>query len=137
MCSPDYLNGEAELDLAKLVQYTLITQLHGSGLGLVINHWLDDNNVTIEQSLNCSSLSAIASLTRSGVGISYLPRRIFDAFVTSGQLNIIRSRPTLPKVAYVLLYKKARADRFLRFIASLATDSCDFSSASSSYFSQC
>jgi DNA-binding transcriptional LysR family regulator len=134
MCSPSYLDGVTESSLKALAQYTIIEQLHASsGLGDIVQKWLSDHRVKFENTLSSSSLTALSSLTLSGLGISYLPRRVFDYLTASGQLKIIRSKPALPRIPYVLIYKKAKADEFLRFIASLATDSCDFSRAHPAY----
>ncbi|MBK3812866.1 LysR family transcriptional regulator [Paraburkholderia aspalathi] len=134
MCSPAYLDRTEELSLRELSNHTIIVQLHASGLGDMIGRWLQDNRVKIENTLSSSSLTAIASLTLSGLGISYLPRRIFDNLVSAGQLRLIRSSPPLPRAPYVMMYKKANADDFLRHVASLASDLCDFTRTAPAYF---
>lgn len=134
MCSPAYFDDAEELPLRELCKHTLIVQLYGSGLGDLIGRWLQENRITIEKKLPSSSLTAIASLTLSGLGISYLPRRIFDNLVADGQLKQIRSDPPLPRAPYVVMYKKANADDFLRYVASLASDLCDFTRTAPSYF---
>jgi DNA-binding transcriptional LysR family regulator len=135
MCSPGYLESPTELPLRDLCQHTIIVQLYASGLGDMIGRWLQDNRVKIENTLSSSSLTAIASLTLSGLGISYLPKRIFDNLVSAGQLRLIRSTPPLPRAPYVMMYKKAHADDFLRYVGSLATDLCDFTRTAPAYFS--
>lgn len=134
MCSPGYLDGVDEIPLKELCTYTLIVQLHASGLGDMIGRWLQDHRANIENALSSSSLTAIASLTLSGLGISYLPRRIFDNLIATGQLRVIRSTPPLPRAPYVIMYKKARADDFLRYVASLASDLCNFTRTAPAYF---
>lgn len=135
MCSPGYLDGVDELPLKELCAHTIIVQLYASGLGDMIGRWLQDNRANIENSLSSSSLTAIASLTLSGLGISYLPRRIFDNLISSGQLRVIRSVPPLPRAPYVMMYKKSQADDFLRYVASLASDLCNFTRTAPAYFS--
>jgi len=129
MCSPAYLDGVDDLPLRELAEYTIIVQLHASGLGDMVGRWLKENNVQIEDSLSSSNLAALASLTLSGLGISYLPRRMFDPVIASGQLKVIHSTPALPRVPYSMLYDRSTADDFIRFVTSLATDTCDFSRA--------
>jgi len=133
MCSPGYLDDVSELPLAELAQYTVIEQLHASGLGDMVGRWLQDNHVKIENSLSSSNLTAIASLTLGGLGISYLPRKIFENLISSGQLRVIRSVPPIPRAPYALVYKKSNVDEFMRYVASLTNDICDFSRAVSSY----
>jgi DNA-binding transcriptional LysR family regulator len=134
LCSPGYLGDPAPLPLQELGRYTIIVQRHASGLGDLVRRWLEDNGVAVENSLSSSSLTAIASMTLAGLGISYLPRRISDPLIASGQLRIIHSEPALPRMPYVVLYKKAKADDFMRFVASLATDTCDFSRTMPGFF---
>jgi DNA-binding transcriptional LysR family regulator len=129
ICSPSYLDGVDDIALRDLARYTIIVQLHASGLGDMIDRWLKDNHVHIEHSLSSSNLTALASLTLSGLGISYLPRRMFEPLLGSGQLRVIRSTPALPRVPYVMIYDKSNTDDFLRFVASVATETCDFARA--------
>ncbi|MEI2416521.1 LysR family transcriptional regulator [Orrella sp. JC864] len=134
LCSPSYLDGVDRLALKALAQYTIIEQKHESGLGNLIDHWLDAQQVRFRNTLASSSLTASASLTLAGVGICYLPRRLFEPDIQSGQLRVIRSTPPVPRIPYVALYEKARADELLRYVASMATETCDFSGAMPRYF---
>lgn len=135
VCSPSYLADVERLPLKAMAQYTIIEQSHASGLGNMIGHWLSDHNVKFQNTLASSNLTASASLTLSGVGICYLPRRIFDDMISMGQLRVIRSTPAIPRVPYVLLYEKSKADDFLRFVTAVATDTCDFTRTMPAYFS--
>jgi len=134
MCSPAYCDETGEIPLKHLSKYTIIVQLYASGLGDMVGRWLMDNRVNIKETLSSSSLTAIASLTLSGLGISYLPRRIFDNLISSGQLRVIRTSPPIPRAPYVLMYKKSHADDFLRYVASMASDVCDFTRSAPAYF---
>ena len=70
-----------------------------------------------------------------GDGISYLPKRIFETLTLTGQLQIIKTTPAIPRIPYVLMYRKGTADDFLRFVTSAATDTCDFTRMLPGYFS--
>ena len=100
-----------------------------------MKRWLSDNQVNIVGALSSSNLTAIASLTLSGMGISYLPKRIFETLTLTGQLQIIKTTPAIPRIPYVLMYRKGTADDFLRFVTSAATDTCDFTRMLPGYFS--
>ena len=134
MCSPSYLPGKTSMALRDLQKYTIIAQLHGSGLGEIMKRWLSENQVRIKNGLPSSNLTAIASLTISGMGISYLPRRIFETAVQSGQLQVIKTTPAIPRIPYVLMYRKGATDELLRFVVSVVTDTCDFARMLPSYF---
>jgi DNA-binding transcriptional LysR family regulator len=135
MCSPTYLPGVASIKLRELKDYTIIAQLHGSGLGQIMQRWLSDNQVNLDGAVSSSNLTAVASLTLSGIGISYLPKRIFESLAQTGQLQIIKTTPAIPRIPYVLMYRKGTADDFLRFVASVATETCDFTRMLPGYFS--
>ena len=135
MCSPSYLADVTSMKLKKLQEYTIIAQLHGSGLGQIMSRWLSDNQVNISGTLSSSNLTAIVSLTLSGMGISYLPRGIFETLIQTSQLQIIKTTPAIPRIPYVLMYRKGGADEFLRFVTSVVTDTCDFTRMLPGYFS--
>lgn len=135
MCSPSYLKENATIPLKQLTSYTIIGQLTGSGLGMTITRWLNDNGVSFDSTLSSSNLTALASLTMSGMGISYLPRRIFEPNIASGQLSVVTTTPAIPRIPYVIVTQKGNVDDFLRFVISVATDTCDFSRPLPSYFS--
>ncbi|MFS8980037.1 LysR family transcriptional regulator [Cupriavidus necator] len=126
LCSPSYDVGVDELDLRQLGEFTIIEQSSASGLGQLVSRWLREHNVVLNKIVSSSNLTASASLTFSGVGISYLPRRIFDDAIADNQLMVLHSRPALPRVPYVAAYDKSKANDFLRFIANVATETCDF-----------
>ncbi|WP_093242941.1 LysR family transcriptional regulator [Variovorax sp. EL159] len=134
MCSPSYLPEQTSMKLQELQNFTIISQLHGSGLGQIMKRWLSENQVSTEGGLSSSNLTAIASLTLSGMGISYLPRKIFDDVVQSGQLQIIKTTPAIPRIPYALMYRKGAADELLRFVTSVVTDTCDFARMLPGYF---
>jgi DNA-binding transcriptional LysR family regulator len=134
MCSPSYLPEQTSMKLKELQNFTIISQLHGSGLGQIMKRWLSENQVSTEGGLSSSNLTAIASLTLSGMGISYLPRKIFDDVVQSGQLQIIKTTPAIPRIPYALMYRKGAADELLRFVTSVVTDTCDFARMLPGYF---
>ena len=123
------------MKLRELKDYTIIAQLHGSGLGQIMKRWLSDNQVNIDGELSSSNLTAIASLTLAGMGISYLPKKIFESLISTGQLQSIKTTPAIPLIPYVLMYRKGTADDFLRFVTSVATDTCDFTRMLPGYFS--
>jgi len=134
MCSPTYLSDVGSMKLQELQNYTIIAQLHGSGLGQIMSRWLSDNQANIGGTLSSSNLTAIVSLTLSGMGISYLPRGIFESLIQAGQLQVIKTTPAIPRIPYVLMYRKGTADEFLRFVTSVVTDTCDFTRMLPGYF---
>ncbi|WP_144630785.1 LysR family transcriptional regulator [Bordetella genomosp. 13] len=135
ICSPAYLDDDEQLPLKTLAGYTIIEQRHESGLGALVDQWLDAQQVRFTHTLSSSSLTASASLTLAGLGICYLPRRLFEQDLQAGHLRIIRSKPSMPHIPYAVLYAKAHADDLLRYVATMATEECDFSRPMPAYFS--
>lgn len=127
MCSPQYLNIDKAIPINEFENYTVIVQENASGLGNLVGRWLTENRTKIKRSITSSNLTVLASLVLSGVGITYLPRRIFEHAVDSGELLIVESIPPLPKIPYVVLSKKAQQDEFLCFVTSIASETCNFS----------
>jgi len=72
MCSPAYLGDVDALPLRELARYTIIVQLHASGLGDMVDRWLKDNHVQIENSLSSSNLTALANSLKKNTGTEVL-----------------------------------------------------------------
>lgn len=134
MCSPSYLPDVDTLPLKELARYTVIEQSNASGLGTMMSHWLERQHVRFERTVSSSNLTAAAALTISGLGICYLPQGIFEDSIDAAKLKVIRSTPAIPRMPYVLMFDKSRADVFVQFVSSIATETCDFTRASPSYF---
>jgi DNA-binding transcriptional LysR family regulator len=134
MCSPSYLPDVDTLPLKQLARYTVIEQSNASGLGTMMSYWLKRQHVKFERTVSSSNLTAAAALTMSGVGICYLPHGIFEDSIDTFKLKVIRSTPAIPRIPYVLMFDKSRADVFVQFVSSIATEMCDFTRASPSYF---
>lgn len=130
MCRPGHLETDKPLPLEDLANYTMIDQVHGSGLGDILRRWLGDRRVNVSNTLASSSLSAVAALTIAGHGISYLPRRMFDPLITSGRLRILDTKPKIPRIPYVIMFKKSRGDETISSVTSVITDACDFTRSS-------
>jgi DNA-binding transcriptional LysR family regulator len=129
LCSPEYIPDVDKMPLQSLAQYTVIEQSYSSGLGDLMGHWLQEQDAPLHNTLAASSLSAAASLTLAGVGLCYLPRRMFDHFIQSERLRVIRSTPAIPRIPYVAHYQKAQADELLKYVTAVATETCDFTSS--------
>jgi DNA-binding transcriptional LysR family regulator len=126
LCSPSYASHLTRIPLSALKDYTIIAQRHGSGLGDLIVRWLESNHVSLGNAISTSSLAAQTSLTLSGLGISYLPRKASDVLIANGTLKQIETSPPLPKIPYCVMYPKGKADDFLRFVMAIASETCDF-----------
>jgi DNA-binding transcriptional LysR family regulator len=83
-------------------------------------HWLGATPGRRPRVDTCNSMSVIASLTASGLGISLLPPDCYRAEIASGRLRILDTRPAVPEVEFSAVYSKRRLQTIPRLVAELA-----------------
>lgn len=127
MCAPELVEGDGEMQLQELAQFTVMTQGSSSGTGLVYERWLAEQGVHLPRLITSHNLLVQVGLTISGIGISYLPRQCLSQLVERGALKVIQTRPRLPQVRYGALYRTDRRQGINPRIAELAGLCCDFS----------
>lgn len=126
MARPGLLKSKRTLDVIDLAQFTLLVQGSRSGSGLFYGSWFKSLGASFEHTITTDSLVALVGLTMAGVGISYLPRGCFMPMVSEGKLAIVKAKPALPPVPYVVLRRKEPIGRSASSIIELARNSCDF-----------
>jgi hypothetical protein len=57
-----------------------------------------------------------------------LPKSCLNYMLTAGALRIVKTRPALPPIRYVALYRAEHAHSLSNQIAQLAQQCCDFGS---------
>lgn len=127
MAKPGLADANEPLQLTELAKYPILTQGERSGSGLYINKWLRNQGMVFPRSLSSDSLTALLGLAIAGIGISYVPQQCFQPIVEEGKLVIIPTRPALPPVPYVAMYRNDRPAAITAAIADLAVQVCDFS----------
>ncbi|PKU25507.1 LysR family transcriptional regulator [Telmatospirillum siberiense] len=127
MCTPGLIDGRREMSLADLSRYPLLTQGEASGTGKFYMGWLRANGLGPEHVISSDNLIAQIGLTVSGLGISYLPRGCLGHLVERGVLQVVKTVPSLPPVAYVSLYRSDRVRGINREISQMTEICCDFS----------
>ena len=98
-----------------------------SGSGLIYRRWLERQGVVIGRSLTSNSLMALLGLTVSGLGVSYLPVGVARPMLESGRLRTVPTRPALPPVPYVAMYRNDGLAPHDTFIVEEARRCCAFS----------
>jgi DNA-binding transcriptional LysR family regulator len=77
--------------------------------------------------MSTDSMMAAIGFIVAGIGVGYLPRHCFRPLVREGKLVIVPTRPALPPVPYVAMYRGDGPTAFLSGVAALARKVCDFS----------
>jgi len=126
MCKPGLFGRKKTMHLQELVTTRLLIQGALSGTGSEYSRWMKSQNVQPENILVCNNLIALLALTVSGLGVSYLPRGCMLHMTSSGMLEAIDVKPSLPEVKYVALCKKEQRSSLIASIIKLAQESCDF-----------
>ncbi len=114
------------LDVADLASFTLLVQGSRSGSGLFYSSWFKSQGAIFSHTITTDSLVALVGLTMAGVGISYLPHDCFMDMVKEGKMAVVKTKPKLPAVPYVILRQKEPMTRSMSAVIELMRSSCDF-----------
>ena len=71
----------------------------------------------------CNSMIALAELASAGLGVAYLPREYFSAYIRSNELCAVQTNLALPPLEYVAVHAN---NAISRHIAELARQQCHF-----------
>lgn len=115
-----------KLTLAEVAEFTVLTQGSHSGTGLIYERWFSQHGARMRNPLVSDYLLAQVGLTLAGVGVSYLPRHCLDFLVRRQMLQVLATKPGLPRVQYSALYRSDRHASLNETVAALAKDTCNF-----------
>ncbi|GAB3626872.1 LysR family transcriptional regulator [Pandoraea terrae] len=127
LCVPGMAPTARSIPLSEIAQFPMLTQGNLSGTGMTYGRFLVEHGVSVPKVFASNNLLAQIGLTLSGMGVSYLPKACLNYLVTDGSLQEIRTRPALPPIEYVALYRADHAYSLNAEIAKLAAEHCDFS----------
>ncbi len=126
MCKPGMLDARKTYRLHELATHRLLVQGEKSGTGLLYASWFKALGFQPANVISSSNLVALIGMTVSGLGVSYLPRKCLDPMITTGMLDVIRTTPAPPDVAYVAIFKGGQTSTLVSSIIMLAQECCDF-----------
>ncbi|MDF3834797.1 LysR family transcriptional regulator [Cupriavidus basilensis] len=129
VCAPGLMQGTSRIPVAKLGEYTLLTQGSLSGSGILIGEWLRRHGVVPKSTIPSNSIVALVGIAASGLGVAYLPQSVIRNFLEAGHLVQLNVTPRLPKIHYVTMIRSDLAMPFLRSVVELAKRTCDFEHA--------
>ncbi len=129
MCRPGLVQPPAPgrpVRLHDLAAHRLLVQGNASGTGRIYDAWMRERGVEPADTLVVSNLIALAGLTISGLGVSYLPRHCLAPLVAAGMLAEIDVQPPLPPVPYVAMVRGDQRSALVGSVIMLAQSCCDF-----------
>lgn len=124
-CAPELVDSTRAFSLEDISQHTLLAQGNLSGSGLLIGQWLATHHAHPRAHIPSSSLVALVGLTVSGLGVTYLPYTVADAYLASGQLVELNVTPKLPVTPYVAQVRADACSPFHRRILELMVSHCN------------
>ncbi|WP_348705179.1 LysR family transcriptional regulator [Acidovorax soli] len=128
MCKPGLVRKQGPLSVQELASHTLLMQGDTSGLGVIMDHWLNENLVArIEPPIITNSLLPLIGLTVAGMGVSYMPLECLQPLVDAGALQTVDIDVPNPEVPYAAVYKPQRKSILVSSICLLAQECGNFS----------
>ncbi len=104
MASPRLRLGNKELTPNQLAGYPVLSLPQSSTLYDVVRNWFSSGDTEPDQFDYCNSVSVLAAMTRSALGVSLLPPDIFDQDVQAGTLEELHTTPDLAPVDFHVVY---------------------------------
>jgi len=128
LCRPDLIAGPGPVPLATIANHPILMQIGSSGVDAAIDKWLRQEGLKIHRVFAGNSLIALAALTVSGFGVSYLPALYFQDYVEQGALRAFDSSEPLPEIQYHAVYRdEGTTLSFNAQVAAMCAEHCDFS----------
>ncbi|CAM3756552.1 HTH lysR-type domain-containing protein [Bordetella sputigena] len=116
---------------AELAEWPVLGLSEASHHYPVIEQWFSAGKASYAPVVSCSNVRVLADLTMAGLGVSLLPLRSCARELESGRLRRIPTRPALPPVEFVAVYKRDALDPLVGAIAELARATSEFPLTSS------
>jgi DNA-binding transcriptional LysR family regulator len=128
MCQPGLIPDAEPVPLDQIAGHPILMQIGSSGVDAVIDQWLREAGLQIDRVFAGNSLIALAALTVSGFGVSYLPALYFQDYVQQGALRAFESTEPLPQIRYHAVYRDdGTLSTFNSQVARICAEHCDFS----------
>jgi len=132
MAHPNLGVPKTRITPAELEPFPIILLSYHSNLHSILKNWFEVAGVTPKRINVCNSLTTVASMTRAGVGISYLPKDFHAQDIEQGLLKLISTRPTLGPLSYTAAYRVDRQTALAGLLSDLAVKCSTFSRSTKS-----
>jgi DNA-binding transcriptional LysR family regulator len=115
-----------QLTASDLQKFPIILLSYHSNLHAILKNWFEVEGIVLEQISVCNSMTTVASMTRSGVGVSYLPKAYHAPDIRERKLKVIPTQPTLEPLNYAAVYRKDRRSALADLLCDLAVECSTF-----------
>lgn len=126
MASPSLGPFPRPLEPGELERFPIISLPRASSLHEDTERWFGTYQAKPNRIYFCNSLSVVAALTRSGLGVSLLPPTIFRESVSDGELRVLEVTPPLPALDFYVVRGQKAVSPLPLIVEELATQVTTF-----------
>lgn len=114
------------LTLEQLSAYPMLVHHPQAVSTELYDGWLRHAGFNARRAFATNSLSVMAQLTRSGLGVAKLPAEYFREDFKAGALRKVQTDPALPRQQYYAVQLAEPGSPLVDRIGALAVETCDF-----------
>ena len=126
MASPRLGIPAGRLTPRDLDNWPILTLSKTSNLYAKLERWFEDSGAIGRRANICNSLSVLASWTKSGLGISYLPVDYHAREIRAGLLTVLDVAPRMPELEYVAVLDRRHLEPLAMAVADVAAKVSNF-----------
>ena len=126
MAHPSLRVPQGRLSPVDLERFPIILLSFHSNLHAILKNWFEVAGVSPKRVDVCNSMTTVASMTKAGVGISYLPEAYHAKDIREGRLKVIDTEPALEPLNYAAGYRVDRQTALADLLSDLAVECCTF-----------
>lgn len=126
---PGSVEARQKIQLSDLAKYDIILQGRASGYSKRIRDWFSDQGITLKSSVRVDNHLAMVGLAMAGQGLCVAASDNLRPLFESGQIVELKTKPSLPKIRYCLVYMPTTHEVLFRQIEEQILSSADFRTA--------
>lgn len=127
LCKPGALPRDEVVPLEQLAAFPLIEQGPGSGITTLARRLFGQVNTQPQRISGTTSMVALAALIESGLGISCIPRFLFNDAIKARKLQEVITVPEAPSVDYYAVFLAQQHSAIGWALADIAKLAANFS----------
>lgn len=127
MCSSG-LDVPERARLTDLARWPILVQDDRSGSGRIFGEWMAERGLVPENYMTSNNLVALIGMVTAGLGVTCMPPGLVRPLLRRRQLRIIDTRPSLPAIPYVMMYRRREPLSHDALLACVRR-SCNFNTA--------
>lgn len=126
MASPSLALGEHVYSARALSRWPIIGLKSSSYHTAVVEGWFRQDHAACKYLARCKSMTVAASMAIQGLGVTYLPVRCYEAQMTTGALQVIRTDVVFPPVEFIAATSIDDVNPLPLALAKIAEEISDF-----------